>query len=121
MSEYCYSTDLDRCVFSADTFSTREEAVKVGREEAIQKKYDTFCVGKTNPITTGDIVNADRILDYARQEILDLVGDDLADGWRDQIPEGKVKEFDDYLKKWFVDNKFEPNCFYVTDEEEHKV
>ena len=57
-----------------EQFVTKEEAIEAGREEAISRGDEYYCVGMMVPITPTP-PDAERILDHAEDDMYEKAGD----------------------------------------------
>lgn len=126
MSENIWIVDLregEYDIWQADIeTNSREEAIKLGMEQAKEEGLSQFSIGKV--VLCGmPYISADTVIENAQEQLYDEVGE-VAEGYLDTTKE-QDKELEDKLNEvfyeWHKKHNLFPTCYKVENIEIIKV
>ncbi|ACL77590.1 hypothetical protein [Ruminiclostridium cellulolyticum] len=103
-------------------FDTKEEAIGMGRIEAIKRGEDSYQVGQI--ITFTPSLDADWAIEQIAENAMDNCGE-VANDYLDCVPKEETDRLEELLNealtKWLDETKNHPGFFYIDDISEHVV
>lgn len=113
----CHFSSSDIWDTCSEEFSSREEAIQFGMEEAKEWGDEQFHVGTKEDLDSIIWFDAERILERIQENAYDEAGE-AADDYLDDVTKEQIAELqnmlDDVLKEWFTKHRYYP-AFYAVD------
>lgn len=103
-------------------FDTKEEAIDMGRIEAISRGEDSYQVGQID--TFAPSLDVDWAIEYIAENAMDNCGE-VADDYLNGVSKEETKRLEELLNealtKWLDETKNHPGFFTIYDISEHVV